>query len=108
MSFARTVSMRLKPNAAKDFKQTIENEIVPILRQQQGFQDELVLVQPNGTEAIAISLWNNKESAESYQRDGYPKVQKLLSKVIEGTPQVQTYDVGHSTSQKTAKSGGGA
>ena len=108
MSFARTVSMRLKPNSIADFNRTIENEVVPILRQQKGFQDELVLVKPNGSEAIGISLWNNKESAEAYQRDGYPQVQKALSKVIEGTPQVQTYDVAHSSQQKSTKSGGGA
>ncbi len=108
MSFARSVSMRLKPNSTADFNRTIENEVVPILRQQKGFQDELVLVKPNGSEAIGISLWNNKESAEAYQRDGYPQVQKALSKVIEGTPQVQTYDVTHSTQQKSTRSGGGA
>jgi heme-degrading monooxygenase HmoA len=107
MSFARSVSMRLKPNSTADFNRTIENEVVPILRQQKGFQDELVLVKPNGSEAIGISLWNNKESAEAYQRDGYPQVQKALSKVIEGIPQVQTYEVAHSTQQKSTKAGGG-
>ena len=106
MSFARIVTMRLKPNATQDFTRTIENEIVPILRQQKGFQDELVLVKPNGTEAIAISLWNNKESAEAYNREGYVQVQKVLSKAIEGTPQVQTYDVAHSSQQRTARGGG--
>ena len=108
MSFARTVSMRLKPNMTADFTRTIENEVSPILRQQKGFQDELVLVKPNGTEAIGISVWNNKESAEAYQRDAYPQVQKVLSKVIEGTPQVQTYDVAYSTAQKATRTGGGA
>ena len=107
MRFARTVSVRLKTNATTDFNRTMENEILPILRQQRGFQDEITLVKPNGTEAIGISLWDSKESAEAYQRDAYPQVQKLLSKVIEGTPQVQTYDVA-TTTQKSARGGGGA
>ena len=107
MSFARIVTMRLKSNSASDFTRTMENEIVPILRKQKGFQDELVLVNTDGTEAIGISVWDKKESAEAYQRSGYPQVQQALVKVTEGAPQVQTYNVIHSTQQKTARSGGG-
>jgi heme-degrading monooxygenase HmoA len=106
--FARTVTVRLKSNAVVDFNRTLENEIIPILRKQRGFQNELTLVSPDGTEAIGISLWDNKQTAEAYQKDAYPEVQKLLSKSIEGTPQVKAYEVSFSTLAKTARSGGGA
>ena len=100
--FARSISMRLKRNSVAEFNKTLENEVLPLLQKQKGFQDELVLVSSNGTEAVGISLWDQKDSAESYHRTTYPEVQKLLSKVIEGTPQVQTYEVSTSTLQKTA------
>ena len=107
--FARTVSMRLKANAVSDFNRTIENDVNPILRQRKGFQHEIVLVTPNGAEAIGISIWDTKDSAEEYNREAYPQVQRLLSKVTEGTPLVQTYDVPISTIlQKSARGGGGA
>ena len=106
--FARTVTVRLKANAAADFNRTLENEIIPILRKQRGFQNELTLVTPDGAEAIGISLWDNKQSAEAYQKEAYLEVQKLLSKSIEGTPQVKTYEVPFSTLAKLARSGGGA
>jgi heme-degrading monooxygenase HmoA len=105
--FARTVTVRLKSNAVADFNRTLENEMVPILRRQKGFQDELTLVAPDGTEAIGISLWDNKQSAEAYQREEYPEVQKLLSKSIEGTPQVKAYEVPYSTLAKSARGSGG-
>ena len=35
--FARHVSMQLKPNTRAEFAQTIENEILPLLRKQHGF-----------------------------------------------------------------------
>ena len=55
--FARHVSMHLKPNTRADLTQTIENEVLPILRKQHGFQDEIVFVAPgSGTELVAISL----------------------------------------------------
>jgi hypothetical protein len=100
--FARSVSMRLKPNNVAGFNRALENEILPLLRKQKGFQDELVLVSSNGTDAVGISLWDQKDNAEAYNRTTYPEVQKLLSKVIEGTPQVQTYQVSTSTLHKAA------
>jgi len=45
--FARHVSMRLKPNTRADLTQTIENEVLPILRKQHGFRDEIVFVAPD-------------------------------------------------------------
>ena len=99
--FARTVTVRLKNNMAADFKKTLENEILPLLRKQRGFQDEITLVAQEGNEAVGISLWDNRQNAEAYQRETYPEVQKMLTKVIDGSPQVKTYDVPTSTIQKT-------
>ena len=100
--FARNVSMRLKSNSVGEFTRTLENEVIPLLRKQKGFQDEISPVIPNGTEAVAISFWDQKENAEAYNRGAYPEVQKILAKVLDGTPQVQTYEVGNSTFRKIA------
>jgi hypothetical protein len=102
--FARTISMRLKRNGVAEFNRALENEVLPLLRRQKGFQEKLVLVSSNGTEAVGISLWDQKDNAEAYHRTTYPEVQKLLSKVIEGTPQFQTYEVSTSTLRKAAAS----
>ena len=106
--FARTVTVRLKSNMVADFKKTLENEILPLLRKQRGFQDEITLVAPEGNEAVGISLWDTKQNAEAYQRETYPEVQKLLSKVIDGTPQVKTYEVPYTTLTKVARGSGSA
>jgi len=100
--FARSVSIRLKPNSVAEFNRTIENEILPLLRKQKGFRDELTLVAPNGSEVVAISVWDQKENADAYSREAYPEVLKTLGRVVEGNPQVQTYEVSVSTLHKTA------
>jgi len=100
--FARSVTIRLKPNSVGEFNRTFEKDILPLLQRQKGFQDEITLVASNGSDVIGISVWDQRESAEAYNRAAYPEVQKLLAKVSEGTPQVQTYDVGTSTFHKTA------
>ncbi len=99
--FARNVNFRLKPNSVSEFTQTIEKQIIPMLRKQQGFQDEITFVVPGGTEAVGISLWDQKENAEAYNRGTYPEVLSALAKVVEGTPRVQTYEVSNSTFHKT-------
>ena len=103
--FARLVSFRLKPNLAAEATQTFEKEIVPLLRKQKGFQDEITLLAPGGGEMVGISLWDQKESAEAYERSTYAEVLKTMGKVIEGTPQVKTYEVSTSTIRKMTARG---
>jgi hypothetical protein len=100
--FARTVNLHLKPNSVSELTQTIDKEIIPLLRKQKGFQDEITFVVPGGAEAVAISLWDQKENAEAYVRATYPQVLRALAKVVEGTPQVQTSEVSNSTFHKIA------
>jgi hypothetical protein len=100
--FSRNVSMHLKPNSVAEFTRTLDQEVIPLLRKQKGFQDEITFIVPNGTEALGISLWEGKENAEAYNRDSYPAVLKALAKVVEGTPQVRTYEVSNSTFHKIA------
>jgi len=98
--FARHVSMQLKPNTRAEFTQTIEKEIIPLLRKQNGFQDEITFIAPGEANAVCISLWDRKENADAYVRNTYPAVLKSMEKVVEGTPQVLTYEVSNSTFHK--------
>lgn len=100
--FARKVTMHLKPNSVAEFTRSLEKEVIPLLRKQNGFQDEITFVGPNGTEAFGISLWEKSENAEAYNRGTYPEVTKILAKVVEGTPRVETYEVANSTFHKIA------
>ena len=99
--FARKVSMHLQLNGAAKFKQKMENDVIPLLKKQPGFVDEITFLYPSGKEVHAFSLWETAEFAEAYNRGTYPEVTKLLSSVVEGTARVQTYEVLNSTIQKT-------
>jgi hypothetical protein len=98
--FARKVSIDLKVNGAAEFKKKIENDIIPMLRKQAGFLDEITLLYPSGKEVHAFSLWETAEHAEAYNRGAYPEVTKMLASVVEGAIRVQTYEVLNSTLQK--------
>jgi hypothetical protein len=100
--FARSISIRLKPDSIAAFTKLIEEEALPLLHKQKGFKDAFTLCVPGGRDAVAISLWDQKEGAESYNSHGYPEVLKALRNVVEGTPEVHTYEVANSTFHKIA------
>lgn len=100
--FTRNVTMKLKANTAPEFTRLIENEILPLLRKQPGFRDEITFVAPERSEALAISFWETKENCENYNRNGYPEVLKIVAKVVDGTPEVETFEISNSTFHKLA------
>jgi heme-degrading monooxygenase HmoA len=100
--FARRVYMHLKPNSVDDFTQKFEREVIPVLRKQKGFLDEITFVAPSGIEAFAISLWDTQESANAYSRAGYAEVAKTLGSVVDGPAEVETFNVANSTFHKLA------
>jgi hypothetical protein len=95
--FARNVSVHLKFNTLSEYRNVFESQILPLLRKQTGFRDEITLASPSGVDVTAISLWDNKGDAEAYHTNTYPEVVKIFSKLIDGTPKVQTCEVVNST-----------
>ena len=91
--FARNAHFRVRSiNMAAEFAQTLENEVLPLLRKQEGFKGEITLSNPGNLERISMSLWENKNQAEAYNANVYPQVLKILAKVIDGTPKIQTFE----------------
>ncbi|MGD0930867.1 MAG: hypothetical protein ABR902_09465 [Candidatus Korobacteraceae bacterium] len=95
--YARNVSFRLKSNMQSDYTRTFENQILPLLRKQKGFKDEVTLSNSGSQDAVSISLWDNKANADDYNTHTYPEVLKTLAKVIDGTPRVQMFETVMST-----------
>lgn len=100
--FSRIVTMKLKPNHISELTKTIDEKVLPLLRTQTGFKDELVFVAPGGAEAIAVSIWDRKDNAESYNQSAYPQVLQSLTNVIDGAPQVKNLELTSSTLHKIA------
>ena len=100
--FARNVSIHLKSNMLSDYTRTFEQDVLPLLRKQKGFNDELTLSNPGSLDVIAISLWDSKANAEAYSSNTYPEVLRTLARMIDGTPKVQTFESVTSTFQNVA------
>jgi heme-degrading monooxygenase HmoA len=101
--FTRIVEFTAKHGKTKEVAELIQNKILPILKKQAGFVDEIVLVSTAETNRIlGMSFWKTPEDAELYRREQYPKVEELLRPVLETTPKVQTFDVDTFTTHKIA------
>jgi len=100
--FARNISIHLKSNMLSDYTRAFDKDVLPLLRKQNGFKDEITLAGPGGVDVTTISLWENKNDADTYNTNTYPTVLKTLARFIEGTPQVHTFDVVSSTFQEHA------
>ncbi len=95
MKFARNVHFQIKNGRENEFNTLFTNEILPLLKKQEGFKQELMLV--NRSAAVGISLWDDRKHADAYQTSTYPKIVEKLTPVLEGIPRVETYDVGVTT-----------
>jgi len=100
--YARNISFRLKSNMQSDYTRTFENQILPLLRKQKGFKEEITLSNPGSQDTVAISLWESKYNADDYNTNIYPQVLKTLANVIDGTPRVQTFETVMSTFHNVA------
>ena len=87
---ARSVRFDIATDKNEEFHTLFRNEVLPMLRKQDGFKDELLLVQDQ--HVLAISLWNNVDSARKYESTTYPQLDKTLRPVMAGKPTIETFN----------------
>lgn len=98
---ARNVTMRLKAHSVAEFTRILETEVLPLLRKQAGFQDEVSFISKSGGEAIGISFWDTQDHADGYGYGSFPKALKSLAGVLEGSPRVHNWQMATSTERET-------
>lgn len=90
MTFARNVHFSVKTGQADEFKRLMNAEILPLLKKENGFRQDLTVM--DRSTGVSTSVWDDRASAEAYSTKTYPEVLKKLNPVLEGTPRVDTYD----------------
>ena len=101
--FTRFVELTTKPGKNEQLSATINDKVLPILKRQKGFVDEMVFVSDNDdNRVLALSFWNTKEEAEQYRRVEYPKVQETVRPLLDAEPVIRTFEVHTSTTHRIA------
>src|SRR5437867_11910420 len=100
--FTRVVELISKQGKARELSSAVNEKIVPILKKQAGFVDEIVLVSDaDSNRVLALSFWKTREDAERYQREQYKNVRETLRSLLEAEPALRTFAVHTSTVHKT-------
>jgi len=101
--FTRIVELTTKPGKNEQLSATINDKVLPILKRQKGFVDEMVFVSDKEEDRVlALSFWNTKQDAEQYHRTDFPKVQEAIRPLLDAEPAIRTYEVHTSTTHKIA------
>ena len=87
---ARSVRFDLAADKNEEFHSLFRNEVLPILKKQDGFKDELLLVKDD--HVLAISVWDDLDSARKYESTTYPQLDRKLRPVMSGRPTVETFN----------------
>lgn len=87
---ARSVRFDIASDKNDEFHKLFRNEVLPILKKQDGFKDELLLV--DNQHVLAISVWKNADAARNYESMTYPQIDKTLRPVMIGKPTVETFE----------------
>lgn len=95
--FVRQVTAHFKPGKFDVLNKRLEDEVIPLLKKQKGFRDELSFFNKDKDEGVAMSFWDTKKDADTYNRDIYPKIYQKMEDAIDGTPSVQEFEVANST-----------
>jgi heme-degrading monooxygenase HmoA len=102
--FARMVDYCVsRPGKTRTLSQTLLNKLLPILRVQPGFVDEIILesdIEPS--RVLTLSFWRTREQAELYSRETYPAVKEVLLASLESDPVVRTFNVASFPIRNTA------
>ena len=91
--YSRIVEVTLKAGKNDAFNEAM-NKVLGILKAQPGLTDCLVMISDtNPDKALAISVWNSKDEADSYEKAHFGEVRAAIQDVIEGAPTVRTFNV---------------
>jgi len=95
--YARLVKGNFKTGKHDLASRTLESDVIPLLKKQKGFRDELDFFNKGEKEGYSISFWDSKADLEKYEREVYPKVREKMADMFDGTPMTHNFEVANST-----------
>ena len=93
--FARAVVIKVQPGCEVELTRTFEQEVIPRFRKEKDFRGLLAFTVPDGTEALSLSLWDQKENTRGFITRSFAAL-TALARVALGKPSVQVCEVGDS------------
>ena len=91
---ARVLEIAPIPDKMKELIGVLNQQVVPILKEQPGFVETLVFAPENTTDKImSVTFWAEKRFAERYAREAYPMVEQIIGRFLSLPITVKRYTV---------------
>jgi quinol monooxygenase YgiN len=101
--FTRIVELTAKTGKQRELTSVVNDKVVPILKKQTGFVDEIVLVSDAEPDrVVSISFWKMGEDAEQYHQQQYSAIRDMVRPLLDTDPVLRTFNVNSSTTHKIA------
>lgn len=101
--YTRIVELTAKTGKSHELAKAIHEKVLPILKRQNGFVDETVLVSETEPDRlVAQSTWHKREDAEHYHNNDFKLVRESVDHFLAGDPVVRTFTVHSSTVHRIA------
>jgi len=94
--FARAVVIKVQPGCDVELARTFEQKVIPRFREEKNFRGLLAFTVPDGTEALSLSLWDQKETSRGFFTSSFGAL-TALARVALGKPSVHVCEVGNSS-----------
>jgi quinol monooxygenase YgiN len=83
----------LKPGKKDEFLKAWSSQVLPLLKQQSGFIDEILLFEHGTNAGAGLSFWKSQKEAERYHREVFHQASTHVQPFLQGEPTIHSYDV---------------
>ena len=90
----RAALINVKSGCEVELTRTFEQEVIPRFRKEKDFRGLLAFTVPDGTEALSLSLWDQKENSRGFITRSLAAL-PALARVAWGKSSVQVCEVGN-------------
>jgi len=96
---ARIVTATVQPAKVSEFRNLLNNKLLPMVQSQPGFLENIEALDPSTGQFSCTTLWKSREDLEHYDNGVFPDIASKMSPMLQGNPVVQTLPVENSSTQ---------
>lgn len=101
--FARIITCTVQPAKVNEFRNLLNNKLLPVVQSQPGFVENIEALDPNTGQFSCTTLWRSREDIEHYDNNVFPEIASKMSPMLQANPVVQTLPVENSSAHRVMR-----
>jgi heme-degrading monooxygenase HmoA len=95
--FSRIVNFTVNPAKAEEFRTALNDQLVPRIREQRGFVDNIESFDTKSGQFCCVTLWKSATDVENYEQGFFKEIASRLQPFLQSSPTAQTLPVEYSS-----------